>query len=63
MSFLERIRELKEERMYDINDICEIADEMEEVLGEAGMWRALRPGFDIDEFIENLEYIAKVEDI
>lgn len=63
MDFLERIRTLKEEHVYAIDDIITIADEMEELLGEAEMWRILRASFSTDEFIENLEYIARELDI
>lgn len=63
MSILEQIRQLRENHSYDRERIEAIADQMEELIGEAEMWRTLRPGFSTDELIENLEYIAKEEDL
>lgn len=61
---LEAIRELKENRPTDYSDqLQEICDIMEEILGPAEMWNTLRPGFGVDELAENLEYIAKECDI
>lgn len=61
--YLDKIRQIKEDRKYDRAQIDVIANEMEEILGPAEMWNYLRYGFTTDEFIENLEYIAKEADI
>lgn len=63
VTYLEKIREIKENNNYDIELINTIADKMEEQLGSAEMWNILRPGFTIDELLENLEYIAREADI
>lgn len=62
-TYLEKIREIKENNNYDIELINAIVDKMEEQLGSAEMWNILRPGFDINELLENLEYIASEADI
>lgn len=62
-TYLERIRDLKNNRDFNLDELNTIADEMEELLTPAEMWNTLRPGFSIDEFIENLEFIAKENDI
>lgn len=61
--YLEKIRQLKEEGNYDKTALNEIADQMEDLLTPTTMWNTLRPAFELDEFIENLEYIAKECDI
>ena len=66
MSILRQISELKgnqENVSKKINDINDIADQMEELIGPAKMWNTLRPGFSLREFIENLEYIARENDL
>lgn len=63
MSILNEIRDLKESRDYDRSKIDEIADKMEELIGPAEMWNIIRPGFEQDELLENLEYIARESDI
>ena len=63
MSYLDEIRELKENNDYDIEKINTIADKMEEELSSSEMWNILRPGFSINELLENLEYIAREADI
>lgn len=60
---LERIRKIREDNSYNRAILNEIADDMEEIIGEEGMWKTLRPGFSTDELLENLEYIAKEEDL
>lgn len=60
---LEQILELKENHNYDRMTLNDIADEMEEIIGEACMWRTLRPGLSVDELIENLEFVIKEEDL
>ena len=61
--YLEKIKQLKEDRNYDRAAVDKIADEIEEVLSPAEMWNILRPGFSNDELIENLEYIVREADI
>lgn len=62
--FLDRIRAIKEDCPSNARDeLNKIADEMEELLGAANMWNTLRPGFSTDELAENLEFIAKENDI
>jgi uncharacterized coiled-coil DUF342 family protein len=56
---LEEIRDLKDSRDYDRVKLDEIADKMEALVGASTMWKTLRPVFELDEYIENLEYIAK----
>lgn len=56
---LEEIRDLKDSRDYDRVKLDEIADKMEALVGASTMWKTLRPAFELDEYIENLEYIAK----
>ena len=63
MSYLDEIRELKENNDYDIEKINTIADKMEEELSSSEMWNILRPAFSINELLENLEYIAREADI
>lgn len=63
MSYLEKIRDIKENDNFNVEVINNIADEMEEQLGSAEMWNTLRPGFTTDELLENLEYIAREADI
>ena len=60
---LEQILELKENHNYDRMTLNDIADEMEDIIGEASMWRTLRPGLSVDELIENLEFVIKEEDL
>ena len=61
MSYLEKIINIKNIGNYEV--INNIADEMEDQLGPAEMWNILRPGFTLDELLENLEYIAHEADI
>ena len=61
MSYLEKIINIKNIGNYEV--INNIADEMEDQLGPAEMWNILRPGFTLDELLENLEYIAREADI
>ena len=63
MSYLEKIRDIKENDNFNVEVINNIADEMEDQLGSAEMWNILRPGFTLDELLENLEYIAREADI
>lgn len=63
MSILETIRSMKQNRNYTIDEVDEIADKMEEEIGAAEMWNTLRPGMELDELIENLEYIARENDL
>ena len=63
MSLLNEIREFRKSESYDMSVLNDIADRMEEAIGPAEMWNILRPGFDSDEFLENLEYIAREADI
>ena len=60
---LEKLRDLEENRGFDRSDIEEIADEMEESIGQAEMWNTLRPGFSTDELLENLIFIARELDL
>lgn len=63
-SYLSRIREIKEKKPSDMKmQLEEIANEMEDVLSPAEMWNTVRVGFDVDELAENLEYIARENDI
>lgn len=63
MSYLDQLRDMKEQHKYDRDDLNEIADAMTEELTAAEMWNILRVGFSTDELLENLEYIAKEADI
>lgn len=63
MSYLDQLRDMKEQHKYDRDDLNEIADAMTETLTAAEMWNILRVGFSNDELLENLEYIAKEADI
>lgn len=64
MSILEQIRELREHRDSNLRENLEnITDTIEELLGPAEMWNISRTGFSTDELLENLEYIAKEADI
>ena len=63
MSYLEKIRDINENDNFNVEVINNIADEMEDQLGPAEMWNILRPGFTLDELLENLEYIAREADI
>ena len=63
MSLLEEIKAFKESDSYDMSILNDIANRMEEKIGPAEMWNTLRPGFEFDEFLENLEYIAREADI
>lgn len=63
MSILDQIKELKENQENVSEKINDIADQMEELIGPAEMWNTLRPGFNLHEFIENLEYIARENDL
>ena len=63
MSILHQIRELKGNQENVSKKINDIADQMEELIGPAKMWNTLRPGFSLREFIENLEYIARENDL
>lgn len=62
-TYLELLRQIKEDREYDLEKLEDICNEIEDVLGAAEMWNLLRPGFSYDELLENLEYIAKEADI
>ena len=46
-----------------MDDLDDIADGMEEIIGSAEMWDTLRHGFEPSEFLENLEYIARECDL
>lgn len=61
-SYLEIIRELRSSN-YTMDDLDDIADGMEEIIGSAEMWDTLRHGFELSEFLENLEYIARECDL
>lgn len=63
MSILDQIRQMKEDNTYDRAVVDEIADKMEELIGPAEMWNTLRPGFEQSELLENLEYIAKENEL
>jgi len=68
MSTLNKIKELKEEYHNSYNvDIREkldnIAVEMEEMIGASAMWHTLQPAFELSEYFENLEYIARENDL
>lgn len=63
MSILDQIRQIKEDNTYDRAVVDEIADKMEELIGPAEMWNTIRPGFEQSELLENLEYIAKENDL
>lgn len=63
MDLLEQLREIKQTRNYDRNQLEKIADIMEEEIGPAEMWNTLRPAFSAGEFLENLEYIAREHDL
>lgn len=63
MSLLEQIRALKRNQNNVSEEVNTISDKMEELIGPAEMWNTLRPGFDLSEFIENLEYIAREHDL
>lgn len=62
-TYLELIAELKKSNNYSREIFDEIADEMEDILSPAEMWNILRCAFSMDEFVENLEYIARETDI
>ena len=63
-SYLSRIREIKEKKPSDMKmQLEEIANEMEDILSPAEMWNTVRVGFSVDELVENLEYIARENDI
>ena len=63
-SYLSRIREIKEKKPSDMKmQLEEIANEMEDILSSAEMWNTVRVGFSVDELAENLEYIARENDI
>ena len=61
-SYLEIIRELRSSN-YTMDDLDDIADGMEDIIGSAEMWDTLRHGFEPSEFLENLEYIARECDL
>lgn len=61
--YLEKIRQLRETRNYDREAADKLADEIENVLKPAEMWKYLRNGFSTDELLENLEFIAREADI
>lgn len=63
MSNLEKLRQMQEDRNYDLNTLLEIADKMEEEIGAAEMWKTIKLGFSSNELIENLIYIARENDI
>ena len=63
MSIYEEILDLIKSDSYDKAKLNDIANRMEEKIGPAEMWNTLRPGFEFDEFLENLEYIAREADI
>ena len=63
MSILDELRDLKESKDYSIDKLNILADKLENELGPAQMWKTLRPGFSIDELMENLIYIAKETDM
>lgn len=67
MDLLSKIKELKEknfsEYQYIYEEANKIADKMEEEIGKANMWSTLRPGFTLTELLENLEYIARENDL
>ena len=63
MSIYEEILDLIKSDSYDKAKLNDIANRMEEKIGPAEMWNTLRPGLDYEEFIENLEYIAREADI
>lgn len=63
MELLEKIRDMKEQGVFDRTDWELIADEMEDILSPAEMWNIVRLGFSTDELIENLEFIAREADI
>lgn len=58
----DKIQQLREDG-YTRAELDEIADEMEEIVGQAEMWNILRLGFHSDEYLENLEYIARECDL
>ena len=63
-SYLSRIREIKEKKPSDMKmQLEEIANEMEDILSPTEMWNTVRVGFSVDELAENLEYIARENDI
>ena len=63
-SYLSKIREIKEKKPSDMKmQLEEIANEMEDILSSAEMWNTVRVGFSVDELAENLEYIARENDI
>lgn len=60
--YLEKIRDLRVSD-YTREDLDRIADEMEDILGLSTMWETIRVGFENSEFLENLEYIARENDL
>ena len=60
---LEEIRNLKETKNYDRIKLDEIERKMRDEIGAAEMWNTIAPAFELDEYIENLEYIAKENDL
>lgn len=57
------IYQMKEHHDYTINDVHDIADRIEEIIGADECWKTLRPAFSIDELLENLEFIARENDL
>lgn len=62
-SILEQLEQLKENKDYDSNKLMDICSNMEELIGADVMWRTLKYGFEVNEFLENLEYIARETDL
>lgn len=48
---------------WDREYLNRIADELEEMVGEAELWRITRVGFSIDELADTLDFLTKELDL
>lgn len=61
MTLREEVEIAKEK--WDREYLNRIADELEEMVGEAELWRLTRVGFSIDELADNLDFLTKELDL
>ena len=63
MNYLETIRKFQEKKVYNIDEIWPVLEEIEDTLGAAEMWNTVKSYFPTSDLLDILEYICTEKDI
>ena len=63
MSYVSKLKEMKESFSYNREELDKINSEIEQEIGSSEMWKTVSLVFELDEYLENLIYIAEQNDL